>query len=577
MRLLNTTTYKLKSVVNPMQEKYVILSHTWSEELEEISFQDLDSLESKKKTSGYAKLKKTCQLAAAKLYQHAWIDTCCIDKASSAELSEAINSMFVWYREAQVCYVHLADFEPFSTTISKADKENIIRDKLPACRWIRRGWTLQELIAPRSMLFFDKEWNEIGNKKDLEHILSDVTKIPTHVLRDSSMIRNIPIAHRMSWAARRETTRIEDQAYSLLGIFDVNMPLLYGEGKKAFLRLQEEIVGNSNDLSLFAWISNDDSQFSGLFADSPGNFRYGHSLRRRQKMAVDDNVAECTVSNNGVKLSAQIKEDVLLLDCFVTEFETLPSFLMDKSSTPSQHQVSWIGIKLANVGNSYVRASPNMFFMIASPVCWFFYSGFLKYSIRKHLTQLDIAELQSMNDSDIYIEYQEVAHLLDTRPQILSEAWHHLSRGLSPRLDPPCLKMVRKTLGSTVALQTFKLGSSEFVIIVGLQAAQDPDYAIWCGIFPGDLYEESLPRITGRLECNDELRTKIWCGILTGYTDEAGYVNPQNLPQSVELWKGTRPIRISIKSGREDVSEDWVQKDSNQFWIHVHYEYLDRR
>ncbi|KAI6002305.1 hypothetical protein F5J12DRAFT_906395 [Pisolithus orientalis] len=142
-------------------------------------------------------------------YTWLWIDTCCIDKRSSAELSEAINSMYRWYRNSQMCYVYLND-------------------------WFSRGWTLQELVAPKEAEFFNKSWVSIGIKQDLTSLLEDITRIPEKSVR--------AVAHIMSWAADRKTTRVEDRAYSLLGLFGVNMPMLYGEGSKAFQRLQLEII-----------------------------------------------------------------------------------------------------------------------------------------------------------------------------------------------------------------------------------------------------------------------------------------------------------------------------------------------
>jgi hypothetical protein len=172
--------------------------------------------------------------------QYFWIDTCCIDKSSSAELQEAINSMFRWYRNATKCYVYLTDastagfdandksFEPWDQAFRKS-------------RWFTRGWMLQELIAPASVEFFSKEGHQLGTRNSLERHIHEVTGIPVKALRGNPL-SSFSIHERMIWAEKRETTREEDKAYSLLGIFDVHMPLIYGEGRdKAFKRLQEEI------------------------------------------------------------------------------------------------------------------------------------------------------------------------------------------------------------------------------------------------------------------------------------------------------------------------------------------------
>lgn len=175
-------------------------------------------------------------------------DRCCIDKTSSAELSEAINSMFRWYERARVCYAYLSDVS------GDANLRVDVREFVES-RWFTRGWTLQELVAPKSVLFYSKRgrgWHFLGSKEDLCDHISNITGIDTDTLYGAGL-ELASVARKMSWASQRETTRIEDTAYCLLGIFDVNMPLLYGEGEKAFLRLQEEILRSSYDYSLFAW------------------------------------------------------------------------------------------------------------------------------------------------------------------------------------------------------------------------------------------------------------------------------------------------------------------------------------
>ncbi|CRK20582.1 hypothetical protein BN1723_000395 [Verticillium longisporum] len=184
---------------------------------------------------------------AAKGHDHLWIDTCCIDKTSSAELSEAINSMFHRYEQAAVCYVYLADVRAGGRPSAAPLAE------IGASEWFRRGWTLQELLAPKTVEFYDADWLFVGTRTSLQRTISEASSIPGRFLSGESHIRSASVAQRMAWAATRQTTRLEDQAYSLMGLFDVNMPLLYGEGKKAFLRLQQEIMKNSADQSLFAW------------------------------------------------------------------------------------------------------------------------------------------------------------------------------------------------------------------------------------------------------------------------------------------------------------------------------------
>lgn len=193
---------------------------------------------------------------------------CCIDKSSSAELSEAINSMFRWYQKAKVCYVYLSDYAKDSIPAEDDDQS-----EFKHCRWFTRGWTLQELIAPMTIMFYSKNWDMLGNKRDLCGLLTKITGIESETLNSEGLNR-VSIARRMAWVAKRTTTRTEDLAYCLLGIFDVNMPLLYGEGRKAFYRLQEEIMKSSSDQSIFAWgdspIMTMDSYLQD--ADIPGHF-----------------------------------------------------------------------------------------------------------------------------------------------------------------------------------------------------------------------------------------------------------------------------------------------------------------
>ncbi|KXH34496.1 HET domain-containing protein [Colletotrichum simmondsii] len=250
MRLLNVETRRLQEFFVDVP-RYVILSHTWGND--EVTFQDLDRPYHIKKR-GYAKIDGTCSLAARNGIKWVWIDTCCIDKTSSAELSEAINSMYRWYEDSQICYVYLED-------VQKGDDPSSFDIQFNNSRWFTRGWTLQELLAPETVEFFDAAWKKLGSRSSLAPKIEPITSIPAKFLEGyglSFTIHSAKIAMRMSWAARRQTTRVEDRAYSLLGIFDVNMPLLYGEGEKAFERLQIEIMKQSPDDSILAWASMDE-------------------------------------------------------------------------------------------------------------------------------------------------------------------------------------------------------------------------------------------------------------------------------------------------------------------------------
>lgn len=262
MRLLHTSKLTIEEFPERLRPLYAILSHTWGDN--EISLQDYqanDPLTSQ--GEGWEKIRQSCEIAAEDGFKYLWIDTCCIDKTSSAELSEAINSMYRWYQESEVCYAYLED-------ISSIDSSKTWRKKFGNCRWFTRGWTLQELIAPSSVIFLSREWTEFGTKNSLHEDISDVTGINSEILLGGD-VRKMSVAQRMSWASKRVTTRIEDEAYCLMGIFDVNMPMLYGEGERAFIRLQEEIMRNSDDHSIFAWRS-ECFNMGGLLATSPSLF-----------------------------------------------------------------------------------------------------------------------------------------------------------------------------------------------------------------------------------------------------------------------------------------------------------------
>jgi hypothetical protein len=265
MRLLNTTTLEFREFPDLPDEPYAILSHRWGSE--EVTFKEYrKSRATVQNRAGYKKIVEFCHIAKQRGFSYAWIDTCCIDKRSSAELSEAINSMYRWYEMSMECYVFLEDYRPEEPR------------SFPTCEWFRRGWTLQELLASRYCVFFTATWDVVGHKHhfrasrcqctkdegeqqrthlawgpDLIEDLVRITRIDENILNCARGVHGASIAQRMSWASGRATTRLEDRAYSLIGIFDVNMPLLYGEGPGAFQRLQEEIIRTTHDTSIFCF------------------------------------------------------------------------------------------------------------------------------------------------------------------------------------------------------------------------------------------------------------------------------------------------------------------------------------
>ncbi|KAI1424543.1 HET-domain-containing protein [Xylaria sp. FL1777] len=296
MHLINTQTLCLEEFPHEGDLKYAILSHRWEDG--EVTFQDMESGHAQTKP-GYSKIQQCCEQARRDCWRYAWVDTCCIDKKSSAELSEAINSMYRWYKRAQVCYAFLSDVD-FTPSSSPSPPPSFHKSL-----WFKRGWTLQELLASRDVRFYSRSWQLIGTRTSLSTVISQVTKINVSVLDGRKSLFDCSIAERMSWAAHRETTRAEDRAYSLLGLFDINMPMLYGEGEKAFLRLQEEIIRHSDDHSIFAWSlpSVGESKGFGLLAPSPDAFVDSTDIRCRPLRGTQ---SPYTLTNKGVSITLDL-------------------------------------------------------------------------------------------------------------------------------------------------------------------------------------------------------------------------------------------------------------------------------
>jgi hypothetical protein len=225
---------------------YAILSHTWGKE--EVSFQEVDAGTGKDR-AGWKKIDFCAKQAGADGLRYIWVDTCCIDRRNAVELSEAINSMFRWYQKAARCYVYLSDV---SIDGQHGQSNPAWTVAFKESRWFTRGWTLQELIAPTSVDFFSSEGERFGNKLTLEHMIHEITSIAASALR-GDQLSNFSIDERMSWAEYRNTTLEEDKSYCLLGIFDVSMPLIYGEGRdRASRRLREEIHKSYKGMQLLS-------------------------------------------------------------------------------------------------------------------------------------------------------------------------------------------------------------------------------------------------------------------------------------------------------------------------------------
>ena len=315
MRLINLQTHKLEEFTDSNIPPYAILSHTWGDG--EVTFQDVQilsaaELEKKagwKKIVGFCNNVLFCRPPWRLDVKHGWVDTCCIDKTSSAELSEAINSMFRWYKNAAWCVAYLTDVvseDSLDASGLRGEDTTPLTTQLKGSRWFTRGWTLQELLAPKQLDFYDSEWKFISTKARLAPLIASVTNIDENTITTGAWSAT-NVAQRMSWASGRQTTRIEDLAYCLLGLFDVNMPLLYGEGDRAFVRLQEEILKETDDHSIFAWDASDKEptiESVGVFATHPSQFRAAGNVE-----SYPPKTPPTVITNKGIQITIPIIQE----------------------------------------------------------------------------------------------------------------------------------------------------------------------------------------------------------------------------------------------------------------------------
>jgi hypothetical protein len=382
MRLINVDTLEMKEFFDHSMPPYAILSHTWGSD--EVSFQDwqvvadfpalleasrpfsehlgvmdaFTTLQQAKVTAitgraGYQKILEFCRAVHAcspinwtsERPCWAWVDTCCIDKTSSAELSEAINSMFKWYAQSDMCLVYLPDV-PAHSQQDPAHPDLQFRTS----RWFSRGWTLQELLAPSVLRFYSQDWNPIGWVFKSPHFrpreafrrdpgtliptLVQVTGIPVDVISGRLSVGEVAVSAKMSWVSKRRTTRIEDMAYCMLGLLGVHMPLLYGEGHQAFTRLQEEIIKVSIDHTIFAWRYGAEipqpgatkTRFNDLLAQSPSDFVKGNRLSSFTSGLSKDTSFQMTNGGLHIRLSILLLQPPLIdIYCaLINCVETLP-------------------------------------------------------------------------------------------------------------------------------------------------------------------------------------------------------------------------------------------------------------
>ncbi|KAK7747619.1 hypothetical protein SLS62_009030 [Diatrype stigma] len=342
IRLLQCGTWEFETFRDKTLPKYAILSHTWKYNAgipEDMTYQELKTWMDQRAVpkratwqASWEKVEKARDIAWELGFRYIWIDSCCIDKQDSSELTEAINSMYQWYAQSGVCIAYLSDLD---------------RTELGPCRWFERGWTLQELIAPSKVLFYNKDWKYCGSRngfrvdnkhkpsEDLSVRIAEISSIDKSLLsRNDSLeitrsLSSIPACQKMSWASKRDTTKPEDMAYCLIGIFGINhMHHKAGEGRAAFIRLQEEIIKQSSDPTLFAWLVTEpgkcnpenllkpsdiennnalfkfDEDLHGIFACHPREFQSASDVKPTQPLIYNDEIA---VTSKGVKFAAVLE------------------------------------------------------------------------------------------------------------------------------------------------------------------------------------------------------------------------------------------------------------------------------
>lgn len=303
MWLLHTTELTLQDFISNLPD-YVILSHTWRQE--EVTFEEiLSEDQNAKHKHGYKKILGACAQAAKDGFDWIWIDTCCINKKSSAELSEAINSMYEWYWNAGICYVYLED-------VSESESELISHEysAFHDSRWFERGWTLQELLAPEVLEFYNYSWEFLGSKHMFASEIRKRTDIGHEYIVNRMSIQEAYIGEKFSWVSRRRTTRTEDIAYCLLGLVQVSMPLLYGEGTSAFHRLQLELLKKTNDHSILVWeMPGFNDAGVGALAPAPRHFAF-HTWKICRPLSTARAAEALTheVTNNGLRITLPCKE-----------------------------------------------------------------------------------------------------------------------------------------------------------------------------------------------------------------------------------------------------------------------------
>jgi Heterokaryon incompatibility protein (HET) len=304
----------------------------FSEGHRDVQLENTTVLENLKKLEGHiphctglVKLVNFCELAMRNGCKLAWFDTCCIDKASSAEIEESIRSMFRWYQHAKVCIVHLAG------TRSIKDMEDD--------PWFTRGWTLQELLAPKALKFYFADWRPLSKlENDKVNLWEQISRITG--ISKTDLLHFKPGTHdirrRMRWASKRSTTRVEDMAYCLIGIFDVSLRIAYGEGKVAFHRLQAEILERCHDRGLFLW-NGEASAYNSMLAAGPECFSDNDNLTRDIFEVTEDNADDSEDDGGPSDMEVGALAGRIPFSAMITKTQARPKNLPDPTYTLTNH------------------------------------------------------------------------------------------------------------------------------------------------------------------------------------------------------------------------------------------------
>lgn len=268
MWLIETSTFRLSEFTTSVPS-YATLSHVTEED--EAPHESPGHIRREICNRSRKTVERACVQARTAGISWLWNYATCVDRYSWAAQSEAINSLAQIYRGCEYTIIYLADL------VFELVGHETLGERLADCRWFKNIWSIPQIIFSRAAFFFSTDWTQIGTKISLLPLISAIIGIDKPALDDSDCLEDYSIAKRMSWASRMTTTRTEDSAYALLGLFDVSLPIIHGEGQKAFFKLQEEILKDTNDFSLFAWDSPVPQEYTGLLAPSPACF---HRFKR---------------------------------------------------------------------------------------------------------------------------------------------------------------------------------------------------------------------------------------------------------------------------------------------------------